>query len=358
MATGNPLLGTLRRSIGDVTFYRRNGVQVSRARIRQIANPRTDPQTITRLAFSTASKMGQHLRGILSHSFQGKKYGQPSINYFVSQLSKQLRSYILDSLSGSTSTSPFKCAPILPPTASGIGCGAEALISSGDLQGMPFALSDDNNGGLLVGVAGAVTVSTGLTVTVAEYADVFGVPASDQVTIVEGWPEDLEYISESEIFKGVRFDYLRWNILADVDPTAKLFVSGSQSGEVKLNPAILDMERTDPRVLNLIFAIVDNEQLGVVTGSSTSDAGNVFGSGLAKDVCLAGVIVSRYETGVWRRSTCRLVRTPLYTPATALEIQDYWGFNDIESCMALAQPSTAAPSEEEYLNKKKAEGVA
>lgn len=355
MATGNPLLSTLRRSIGDVTFYRRNGVQVSRARIRQIANPRTDQQTITRLAFSTASKMGQHLRGILSHSFQGKKYGQPSINYFVSQLSKQLRSYILDSLSGSYSESPFRCAPILPTTAAGIGCGAEALISSGDLQGMPFALSDDNNGGLLIG--NPVTSATVGAKTVAEYADVFGVPASDQVTIVEGWPEDLEYISETEIFKGVRFDYLRWNIKADVDPTATIFVAGAQSPELKLNPAILDMERTDPRVSDLIFMPVTGsaEPMSLVTGSSTNDAGNVFGTGLAKDVCLAGVIVSRYETGAWRRSTCRLIRTPLYTPATALEIQDYWGFNDIESCMALAQPGSAAPSEEEYLNKKKAE---
>lgn len=346
-----------RGRVGNVIGYSRDGKKLMRSTPISVKNPQTQNQMIQRICFATASKMAQHIRGIVDHSFQGVKYGQTSVNHFTSKLAKELQSYVKSALAGSSSELPFKNAPLLPLSAAGIGCGAAALVSSGDLKAMPYQLSDDNNGGLLVGNAGGVTVSTGLSVTVADYESIFGVPASDQVTIIEGYPVDLDYISEDQLFEGVRFDFLRWNIKADVAPSTTLFVAGAQSGELLLNPAILDMERTDPRVLNLIFSVVDDEQLGIVTGSSTTDAGNVFGTGLAKDVCLAAVIVSRYENNAWRRSTSRLVRTPLYTPTTGVQIQDYWGFNDIEDVLDLAT-TTKSVSEDEYLNKKKAEGIA
>lgn len=351
MAKASFIMFGSRGRVGNVIGYSRDGKKLMRSTPTSIKNPQTQNQMITRICFATASKMAQHIRGIVDHSFQGVKYGQTSVNHFTSKLAKELQSYVKNALASSASELPYKNAPILPLSAAGIGCGAAALVSSGDLKAMPYQLSNDNNGGLMVGNAGGVTISTGLTVTVAEYESVFGVPASDQVTIIEGYPVKLDYISEEQLFEGVRFDFLRWNIKADADPAATLFVAGAQSGELLLNPAILDMERTDPRVLNLIFVVVDDEQLGIVTGSSTSEAGNVFGTGLAKDVCLAAVITSRYENNAWRRSTSRLVRTPLYTPSTGLQTQDYWGFNDIEDVLALA--TTKSVSEDEYLNKKK-----
>lgn len=356
MAKASFIMFGSRGRVGNVIGYSRDGKKLMRSTPTSVKNPQTQNQMIQRICFATASKMAQHIRGIVDHSFQGVKYGQTSVNHFTSKLAKELQSYVKGALAGSSSELPFKNAPILPLSAAGIGCGAAALVSSGDLKAMPYQLSDDNNGGLMVGNAGGVTVSTGLSVTVADYESIFGVPASDQVTIIEGYPVELDYISEDQLFEGVRFDFLRWNIKADVAPSTTLFVAGAQSGELLLNPAILDMERTDPRVLNLIFVVVDDEQLGIVTGSSTTDAGNVFGTGLAKDVCLAAVIVSRYENNAWRRSTSRLVRTPLYTPTTGIQIQDYWGFNDIEDVLALAT-TTKSVSEDEYLNKKKAEGV-
>lgn len=355
MAKASFIMFGSRGRVGNVIGYSRDGKKLMRSTPTSVKNPQTQNQMIQRICFATASKMAQHIRGIVDHSFQGVKYGQTSVNHFTSKLAKELQSNVKGALAGSSSELPFKNAPILPLSAAGIGCGAAALVSSGDLKAMPYQLSDDTNGGLLVGNAGAVTVSTGLTVTVAEYESVFGVPASDQVTIIEGYPVELDYISEDQLFEGVRFDFLRWNIKADVDPAATIFVANSgHTGELLLNPAILDMERTDPRVLNLIFVVVEDEQLGIVTGSSTSDAGNVFGTGLAKDVCLAAVITSRYENYAWRRSTSRLVRTPLYTPTSGIQIQDYWGFNDIEDVLALAT-TTKSVSENEYLNKKKAQ---
>lgn len=357
MAKASFIMFGSRGRVGNVIGYSRDGKKLMRSTPTNVKNPQTQNQMIMRICFATASKMAQHIRGIVDHSFQGVKYGQTSVNHFTSKLAKELQTYVKDALAGSSSELPFKNAPILPLSAAGIGCGAAALVSSGDLKAMPYQLSDDNNGGLLVG--NDVTVTAVGSATVADYESIFGVPASDQVTIIEGFPVKLDYISEDQLFEGVRFDFLRWNIKADVDPTTALFISGQQAPEHLLNPDVLDMERTDPRVLNLIFApiSVGSEQMSIVTGSSTTDAGNVFGTGLAKDVCLAAVIVSRYENNAWRRSTSRLVRTPLYTPTTGVQIQDYWGYNDIEDVLALATP-TKSVSEDEYLNKKKAAGVA
>lgn len=350
MARGNLFNGAARGRVGDTIFYRRDGKQISRMRPASVKNPQTDLQMLTRLAFSSASKTAQHLRGIIDHSFQGVAYGQKSVNHFVSKLAKEILAATKVALAGTASEAPFGTAPVLPFGAAGIGAGATALISSGDLKGMKFALTDDASAGLLYLGENVAQSANLATFTLADYEAIFGVPASDQVTIIEAMPTELDYISETQLFYGARFDYLRWNILNDAVSTSALFVAGAASGEFHLNPAVLDMERTDPRVLNLIFeaSTVASEPLMVTTAGD----GNIFGTGAAVDVCLAGVIVSRYENNVWRRSTCRLVRTPKLQVDTAIEYQTEYAFNDVEQVLASATSSKEVP-ENEYLNKKK-----
>lgn len=339
-----------RGRVGNVIGYSREGEKLMRSKPMSVKNPKTQNQMIQRICFATASKMAQHIRGIVGHSFQGVKYGQTSVNHFTSKLAKELQSYVKDALAGSLSVAPYGTAPILPLGAAGIGAGATALISSGDLKGMKFALSDDASEGFLYlgeKVAQSAVLSS---FTLADYETIFGVPTSDQVTIIEAVPTELDYISETQRFYGARFDYLRWNIRKEVASNTALFVAGTGPGEFLLNPAVLDMERTDPRVLNLIFEASTIESAPLMV--TTAGAGNIFGTGPAVDVCLAGVIVSRYEANVWRRSTCRLVRTPKLQVDTAVEYETEYAFNDIAEVIALATKTKEA-SENEYLNKKK-----
>lgn len=352
MARGNLFNGAARGRVGDTIFYRRNGKQISRMRPASVKNPQSNSQMLTRLAFSSASKTAQHLRGIIDHSFQGVAYGQKSVNHFVSKLAKEILAATKVALAGTTSEAPYGTAPVLPFGAAGIGAGATALISSGDLKGMKFALCDDASEGCLYLGENVAQGADLQLLTLSDYETVFGVPASDQVTIIEAMPTKLDYISETQLFYGARFDYLRWNIKKDVASTTALFVAGLGAGKCKLNPAVLDMERTDPRVLNLIFepSPIESAPLSVYT----EGAGNIFGTGPAVNVCLAGVIVSRYENNVWRRSTCRLVRTPKLQVDTAIEFQTEYAFNDVEEVLASAATTKSVP-ENEYLNKKKVE---
>lgn len=72
MAKGNLLLGTASRSIGDVTMYRRNGKQVSRARVRKIRNPRTEGQAKQRMLQAALTRFYSPLASCLEKSFEGK----------------------------------------------------------------------------------------------------------------------------------------------------------------------------------------------------------------------------------------------------------------------------------------------
>lgn len=72
MAKGNLLIGTASRSIGDVTMYRRNGQQISRARVRKIANPKTEGQAKQRMLMAALTRFYSPLAVCLEKSFEGK----------------------------------------------------------------------------------------------------------------------------------------------------------------------------------------------------------------------------------------------------------------------------------------------
>lgn len=71
MAQHNLILGTAIKSVGDITLYRRDGKQVSRVRVRNVANPRTEAQAITRNFLAPVIKFYAPLADTLARSFEG-----------------------------------------------------------------------------------------------------------------------------------------------------------------------------------------------------------------------------------------------------------------------------------------------
>lgn len=78
MAKGNLFLGDGRGSIGDVTFYTKNGQQISRVRRRSIKNPSTSGQLYQRAILSSVVKAYQAGSVIFDHSFEGVATGADS----------------------------------------------------------------------------------------------------------------------------------------------------------------------------------------------------------------------------------------------------------------------------------------
>lgn len=84
MAKGNIILGYLRGSIGDITFFRAKGQQLSRARNRAPANPRTVAQMDQRAKMACAVKFfGQVGANFYKYAFEGKKEQESYFNVFV-----------------------------------------------------------------------------------------------------------------------------------------------------------------------------------------------------------------------------------------------------------------------------------
>lgn len=84
MAKGNIILGYLRGSIGDITFFRANGQQLSRARNRAPANPRTAAQMDQRAKMACAVKFFSQVgANFFKYAFEGKKETESYFNAFV-----------------------------------------------------------------------------------------------------------------------------------------------------------------------------------------------------------------------------------------------------------------------------------
>ena len=71
MAEFNIFLGTAKRSVGDVTLMRRNGKQIARVRLRTIANPRSEAQSIQRNFVAPVTRFFAPFRKVLRCSFEG-----------------------------------------------------------------------------------------------------------------------------------------------------------------------------------------------------------------------------------------------------------------------------------------------
>lgn len=91
MARGNLFLGMGRGSVGDVTFYRSDGQQLSRARNRKPRNPKTQGQLYQRAIMATVVKAYQAGQEIFDHSFQGYSKGSGCQRQFTSHNAKLLR---------------------------------------------------------------------------------------------------------------------------------------------------------------------------------------------------------------------------------------------------------------------------
>lgn len=102
MAKGNLFLGFARGSVGDVTFYRSEGEQVSRSRNRHPYNPRSARQAIQRAVSSSVARIYSAGQVIFNHSFQGFKPGKECQRQFMKLNNRILRQMVLNDLANET----------------------------------------------------------------------------------------------------------------------------------------------------------------------------------------------------------------------------------------------------------------
>ena len=175
-----------RGSIGDVTFYRADGQQLSRVRNRRPKNPKTEAQLYQRAIMATVVKAYQAGKAIFDHSFEGFSVGAQNQRQFMSLNAKMLRQLVATDINTPIATNSQKARVVAPGTS--VPVANPFIISRGSYQQSLFAL-DASSGGFSM-----PEPTSGETV--AHFANRVGLIAGDIYTfIIFAEKKDIAYES-------------------------------------------------------------------------------------------------------------------------------------------------------------------
>lgn len=264
------LLGQARGKVGSLVFSRANGKQITRSRAEQVKNPKTLAQIIQRTFMNTAAQAYSIAQAIADHSFQGAAAGQESMSAFMSANLEYLRARVAELVNaGNQMDEIFNFAPI---GRSGLYPGAW-IISKGQLPKVATTLVPYTTIG---------SSKAKMALSANTYADLiaqYNLKRGDQLTFVS-----IEAPLESA---EAYFNYTR---------------------------VILDPRNVDGTAAELSEAFIVGNSINKPNGKNEGNFGalefstdHVEWSLSTGDVVCAGVIVSRFENDMWKRSFCQFV---------------------------------------------------
>lgn len=186
MARGNLFLGMARGSVGDVTFYRSDGKQLSRVRNRNPRNPKTQAQLYQRAIMATVVKAYQAGKSIFDHSFEGFSVGAQNQRQFMSLNSKMLRQLVATDINAHIRTMDQKARVVAPGVS--VPVANPFIISRGSYQQSLFTYNPVTFGYSMP--------EANENETVAQYAERVGLIAGDIYTfVVFAEKTDMAYVS-------------------------------------------------------------------------------------------------------------------------------------------------------------------
>lgn len=174
MAKGNMFLGMARGSVGDVTFYRADGQQLSRVRNRNPRNPKTEAQLYQRAIMATIVKAYQAGKEIFDHSFEGVSVGAGCQRKFMSLNAKMLRQLVANDINGAIPTAQQLARVVAPGVSTPVA--DPFILSRGSYQQSAWSWSADDKGFILP--------ETNVGETLIEYKQRVGLIAGDIYTFV------------------------------------------------------------------------------------------------------------------------------------------------------------------------------
>lgn len=254
-------MGTARGKLGEVVMYRANGEQISRVRVRKIANPRTSAQMIQRAFLSTVTKAYSHLASICDHSFESESGVMKNMSRFTKVNIDKMRAAFVRANEQWRNNARYNGKDAMKALIN------EYIISEGTLPTMMYAKGTDDAFITLFGQG-----SLGTTPTYQQVVDFLGLRRGDQITIVtiDGVEDNLAEMGE-----------LRKNRII-LEPA---------SGDMTA-PFLQGLKINSPNPRNEVSA---NVSISVESGNLAIDP--------ATDFLAYSVIASRYENNKWRRSS-------------------------------------------------------
>lgn len=300
-------VGRAAKKLGNMVYYTMNGKTYARARVEQVKNPKTAKQMAQRLIFTTAVRSRDALKSIVDHSFENKKYGSESLNYFMKRNLEILRARAAEDngLTGSFNV-PYGITMQANPL----------LISQGTIPSMTYNFDKIN--GLTINLGGEqgdmeITVGTFLNANPT-------IKKGDQITVLLLMPT-ANYEATTASGEGVnanRLIKMRITIPAAISDD-EVFITSSNFGPL------------------LVKEGVENFKLRI-SGAELSfkDKSDEHGS-------CGCIIVSRPEGNKWLRSTEYMKMNPNYDDSL-------YYFNDVLNTWMQGTTEIAGLEDNEYLN--------
>lgn len=305
MAKSSSFFGMRTGSTKSLTFQVLHGQQITKDRVTRVANPRTDAQMMQRALIPMVASARSVLKGLINHSFEGVTYGEPSLRYFSSVNLKSgfltvdsyapygfsnpgFANYLVSkgSLPQNYNVSVESSGEVVRFTLPAITTGkapsfpaAEAMASANPLLKALGTFAVQNNISDLL----PDTQATFLTCYKGGETGEKSAPTSAFAILRILIPSDTTSQKDLDEVNG------QWRITTKVTQGDQAFtMADAQGNEVKVN--------------------FENKQFTISV--------KIFGAG---NTCHSGAaITSRYDNGVWRRSTARLnlLQNPLSNPYT------------------------------------------
>ena len=298
-------IGRAAKKLGNMVYYTMNGKTYARARVEQVKNPKTPKQMAQRVIFTTAVRSRDALKSIVDHSFENKKYGSESLNYFMKRNLEILRARAAaDNGTIGAFNVPYGITMQANPL----------LISQGTLASINYSFDEDGLS-IFLGQEEVTTVGAFLSNNTM-------IRKGDQITVLLLMPT-ASYEATTASGEGVtanRLIKMRITIPANIDDDAVFFDAVSNSFG-----SLLIVEGAEQ------FAFSKNAPTLYFT-DNTDQPGNC-----------GCIIVSRPEGKKWLRSTEYMKMNPNYDDAL-------YYFNDVLNTWMQGTTEIAGLEDNEYLN--------
>lgn len=299
-------VGRAAKKLGNMVYYTMNGKTYARARVEQVKNPKTAKQMAQRLIFTTAVRSRDALKSIVDHSFENKKYGSESLNYFMKRNLEILRARAAadNGLTGSFNV-PYGITMQANPL----------LVSQGTLPSIDYTFGEN---GL------TIKIGSGNNITIGNFlAANPTVRKGDQITVLLLIPtHNYEATTASgEAVDATRLIKMRITIPANIADDAIFF----------------DAEEAE---FGNLLIIEGFENFGTGRTGGFLYFQNTNGSEIGLCGC---IIVSRPDGNKWLRSTEYMKMNPNYDDSL-------YNFNDVLNTWMQGTTEIVGLEDNEYLN--------
>lgn len=179
MAKSKSFFGLRRGSTKSLTFQVLDGQQITKDRVTEVKNPRSNGQLVQRAIMATVMQAYSQGKAIFDHAFQGKSVGAANQREFMSQNANILRSLVAAEINGGVNN--MQARVVAPKSLYPVPFGG-MMISRGSYDQRLFDITDSEDAAttLVFGLKASASAEE----TAAEWAERVGFFTDDLYTIV------------------------------------------------------------------------------------------------------------------------------------------------------------------------------